>query len=216
MIYNIAKQNFDKMLMGNISGQNWNCSLIEDISTRKNPARIHLTETRCTCFKKAGEKNLIMRTSKNNPLKFGMLVYIKEQDKFYLLKEQPVEQIDCYAVVPTLCTHILDFYVNVPDTVDENGFLIENGYPALIAESIPCEVTRRNSFVTGTGIPGIANEEELILALQLNETLDIRAHDWFKLDGKTYEVFDRYTEGNTESGGILYLTCKRVVGSDEK
>lgn len=123
-----AKDIFDHMLMTDMPGQNWDCVLIDDMGNGRNLHRVTPgVETRCVCFKKAGEKNLIMRTSKDNPLKFGMLIYIGKQEKFYLLKDHPTPQIDCIAVVPTLCTHMIKFYVKLPDKVDENGMLVEEG-----------------------------------------------------------------------------------------
>ena len=85
-----AKDIFDRMLMTDMPGQNWNCVLIDDMGNGRNLHRVTPgVETRCVCFKKAGEKNLIMRTSKDNPLKFGILIYIGKQEKFYLLKDHP-------------------------------------------------------------------------------------------------------------------------------
>ena len=83
-----AKDIFDRMLMTDMPGQNWNCVLIDDMGNGRNLHRVTPgIETRCVCFKNAGEKNLIMRTSKDYPLKFGMLIYIGKQEKFYLLKD---------------------------------------------------------------------------------------------------------------------------------
>lgn len=146
-----AKDIFDHMLMTDMPGQNWDCVLIDDMGNGRNLHRVTPgVETRCVCFKKAGEKNLIMRTSKDNPLKFGMLIYIGKQEKFYLLKDHPTPQIDCIAVVPMLCTHMIKFYVKLPDKVNDDGMLVEEGVYADVTGNIPCVVTRKTtSYVTG-------------------------------------------------------------------
>ena len=206
-----AKDIFDHMLMTDMPGQNWDCVLIDDMGNGRNLHRVTPgVETSCVCFKKAGEKNLIMRTSKDNPLKFGMLIYIGKQEKFYLLKDHPTPQIDCIAVVPTLCTHMIKFYVKLPDKVDENGMLVEEGVCADVTGNIPSVVTRKTaSYVSGTNTPGILRDEELEVAVQFNETMEIRKDDLFDLDGKQYKVYDFHTDGTIEDGGILYLTCRR-------
>ena len=206
-----AKDIFDRMLMTDMPGQNWNCVLIDDMGNGRNLHRVTPgIETRCVCFKKAGEKNLIMRTSKDNPLKFGMLMYIGDQDKFYLLKDHPTPQIDCIAVVPTLCTHMIKFYVKLADKVNDDGMLVEEGVYADVTGNIPCIVTRKTaSNVSGTNTPGILRDEELEVAVQFNETMEIRKDDLFDLDGKQYKVYDFHTDGTIEDDGILYLTCRR-------
>lgn len=153
-----AKDIFDHMLMTDMPGQNWDCVLIDDMGNGRNPHRVTPgIETRCVCFKKAGEKNLIMRTSKDNPLKFGMLIYIGKQEKFYLLKDHPTPQIDCIAVVPMLCTHMIKFYVKLPDKVNDDGMLVEEGVYADVTGNIPCVVTRKTtSYVTGTNAPAFS------------------------------------------------------------
>ena len=161
-----AKDIFDRMLMTDMPGQNWDCVLIDDMGNGRNLHRVTPgVETRCVCFKNAGEKNLIMRTSKDNPLKFGMLV--------------------------------------------------EEGVYADVTGNIPSVVTRKTtSYVIGTNTPGILHDEELEVAVQLNETMEIHKKDLFDLDGKQYTVVDSHTDGTIEDGGILYLTCRRVAGGD--
>lgn len=63
--------------------------------------------------------------------------------------------------------------------------------------------------MSGTNTPGILRDEELEVAVQFNETMEIRKDDLFDLDGKQYKVYDFHTDGTIEDGGILYLTCRR-------
>ena len=105
---------------------------------------------------------------------------------------------------------MIKFYVKLPDKVDENGMLVEEGVCADVTGNIPSVVTRKTaSYVSGTNTPGILRDEELEVAVKFNETMEIRKDDLFDLDGKQYKVYDFHTDGTIEDGGILYLTCRR-------
>lgn len=87
----------------------------------------------------------------------------------------------------------------------------KKGYVQIdVTGNIPSVVTRKTaSYVSGTNTPGILRDEELEVAVQFNETMEIRKDDLFDLDGKQYKVYDFHTDGTIEDGGILYLTCRR-------
>ena len=70
--YSRMQADFDKMLLSDIPGQNYDCDLISDVGNGF-PNTGHSVATRCVCYSSTASKSPTLRTSLFDPLRQGHL-----------------------------------------------------------------------------------------------------------------------------------------------
>lgn len=209
------KKDFDTMIKSNIVGQNWNCDLIYTFGLNGlETARSE--ETRCVCFSEDGKSAPVFRTSLDYPINKGMMVYIQEQEAFYLLEHDPQKDVNCYKTIATRCNAQISIYAKMPDVTDERGYLIRNGALLPVVENIPCVARPKQSLKQMDG--GLVATDDLEITLEYNPyTANIRENDEFDLGDQMYTVYSYVIDGDHErKHGIMRLMCKRNIGGSLK
>ena len=85
------KSDFERMLLSDMPGQNWNCDIIPDIGSGF-PETGHSINTRCICFSDDGRQDEpTIRTSHTDAIQRGDLIYIPDYDcgTFFMLEAVP-------------------------------------------------------------------------------------------------------------------------------
>ena len=207
------KADFERMLLSDIPGQNWDCDLIPDIGNGF-PETGHSINTRCICFSKDGKQEQpTIRTSHADAISRGDLVYIPDYDggTFFMIEATPQLEPNCYTSHGSRCNALISICETIPAQTDAYGFTIAEAAEHEILHNIPAIVRHAQTINTGTGAAGMYVEDELTLTMQLNAySTAVRLEAWFELDGTRYSIIDRVTDGSSH-GTITYI-CKRKAG----
>lgn len=210
------QRDFDNMIKSDIPGQNWDCTLIDCHGNGIDNAIRHGEPARCVCYDKGGRSVLpTFRTSLNDPITMGMMVWIREQGMHYLLAKRPQKDVNCYSTQATPCNKDLTFIQNVPPTIDAEGYYItDSGGTREIVRDMPCVVNHSQQISNVQNTPGMTVEDVLTVTMQLNrhtKGIDVGAET--VVDRQAYKVRDVLTEGTDSPCGLLMLTLQREAGS---
>ena len=206
-----VKDDFDYMLSRDIPGHNHDCDLIYSFGVDGGPTA-SIDHARCVCFAKAQDKIPVFRTSLDYPIRQGMLVYIEDENRFYLLENRVQKDVDCYSTKATPCNAMITFFEIIPLIVDECGLLVQEETKVYLIMGIPCVVKSNPALFNGEA--ELDMSDELRVNLQLNkytQTIPIEAR--FVLDGQTYTVYSKSITGDQQrTHGIITLSCKPING----
>lgn len=213
------KNDFDKMLNSNISGQNWACDLIPDIGSGF-PGTGHSISTRCVCWSRDGrQEQPTIRVSTSDEIKRGDMVYIPAYDggTFFLIADQPQLEPNCRSVKATRCNSFVTIKATIPPAVDKNGYEItpdsEETERAIIS-NIPAVAKHIETVNGGSSVPGLTISDTLTLTMQLNEyTAAVQPETYFTMNHSRYNIYDSISDG-LHHGTITFL-CTRQAGGRE-
>lgn len=205
------KRDFDEMIRHEIPGQNHDCDLIHTfgfdggMTAFSEPAR-------CVCFAKAQDKTPVFRTSHDNPITQGMLVYLRDEERFYLLADRVQKDVNCYSTKATPCNARITIVADIPAETDDDGYLVREETTKELVKGIPC-VIKTNPTLSDGGV-GLVLNDDMRVILQLNKyTQDIPIEAHFILDGQAYTVCTKTITGDEErTYGTITLTCRPIAG----
>lgn len=213
-VINQMQRDFARMLEQEIPGQNWDCTLISCYGNGIDNIRRHGEPARCVCYDKGGRSGKpTFRTSLNDPIKMGMLVWIREQNTHYLLTQRPQKDVNCYSTQATPCTHELTFTQETPREVDDDGHVLYPGGKEDVLRDLPCVVVHGQQITLAQGTPGLVVDDTLTIKTQYNintAAIDVGAEA--VIDHQTYKVMDMITDGAEGECGLLTLIMERVAG----
>ena len=218
-----AVETFNRMIAKDLNGQNWDCTIIPNLSNGKlakntvDPG----VDTRFECYSKGGrDEKPQFRTMIDVPIHQGDAVYIPGQERYYLLEKEPQKDVDCYSTLATPCNGRVTVTHRTEDLTDDNGYLIEAGKDVDTIFDIPCVVTHHPGYSSTQSTPGTVIEDALIITLQRNpfaEWIQRGERVTIKGDSKAYTVTDIYMDGNPETGrGIIRLVCHAAAGEIQR
>lgn len=211
------KRDFDRIALH--APESCDCTILLSVGDGKSPETVCGSSARCVCYAKGGTGKPIIRTSLDNPIERGMLIWIPEQGENYLLMDRPQKEPNCYATTGTRCNKDITFIEHIPAQTDDDGMLIREACTWDVVRDLPCVVTDSIAYSYGQNMPGMVAESFVDIHTQLNGwTREIPLEAEFVMGGQTYRVLDRRFEGNAEEidpqrvKGILRLKCARIAG----
>lgn len=212
--YSRMQADFDKMLLSDIPGQNYDCDLIADVGNGF-PNTGHSVATRCVCYSSTASKSPTLRTSLSDPLRQGNMVYISQRDSglFYILENEAQQMPNCYTAVVTRCNVYVTIKQTVPPQTDELGYAVGDGKEKelTLLKRIPAVARHAQALTTAQNAAGLRIADTLTLTTQLNEfTSAVPVEAWFMLDKERYTVRDVVTDN-----GIVTFYCSRQAGCRE-
>ena len=212
-IFNRMKSDFERMLLSDMPGQNWNCDIIPDIGSGF-PETGHSINTRCICFSDDGRQDEpTIRTSHTDAIQRGDLIYIPDYDcgTFFMLEAVPQKEPNCYTTHGSRCNALISIRETVQAQTDAYGYTIVEAAEKEILRNLPAVVRHAQTISGGTAAAGMYVDDELTLTMQLNaHSTAVPIEAFFDLDGTRYSIIDRVTDG-TSHGTITYI-CKRKAG----
>lgn len=215
-IINQARLNFDKMLLSDIPGQNWDCDHIPDIGNGF-PDTGHSISTRCVCY--SSTERPMLRTSLADEIKRGDYIYINEKGggTFYLLDDDPQKMPDCFKAFPSRCNAYITVKQTVNPEIDEAGFAIgdtDQPHDVTIVRRLPAVTHHAQEIANARNTAGLTIADTLCVSLQLNDyTKAIKTEMWFELDHNKYTILDTVTDEAADGSGTITLYCKRQSGT---
>lgn len=213
-LMNRMKADFERMLLSDIPGQNWDCDLIPDIGSGF-PETGHSINTRCICFSDDGRQDEpTIRTSHTDAIQRGDLIYIPDYDggTFFMLEAVPQKEPNCYTTHGSRCNALISICETIPAQTDDFGYTVEEAAEHEILRNIPAVVRHAQTISNGIAAAGMYVDDELTLTMQLNAySTAVRLEAWFELDGTRYIIIDIVRDGTTH--GTITYKCKRQAGS---
>lgn len=217
----VAAKQFDEMLSDNIPGQNWNCTLISCYGDGMSAMKRYGEPARCVLYAKDGKGLPTLRARHSTPITQGMIVWVPDQQRHYLLTDMPQLAPDCISTTATPCTKEITVQRHYNAPVSGDGYVLGKEYDATIVADYPCAVHHLLSMEDSTGHAGLIVADRLEILTQLNKcSAAIKMQDFFVLDGSTYRITDIATEGTASTVkdpdnmcGLLKLTCQRMAGT---
>lgn len=211
---NQQRRDFDKMLMTDIPGQNYDCDIIPDFGNGNantggsNPAR-------CIIWAHDTHQDPIIRTSTDTPISRGYGVYIAALDRFFLVLDDPQRHTNCHTAHATRCNAQVTIMTEIPPQVDQYGFLIEAGAEKPILANIPAVIRRGGNFAAAsTNTPGTYQDDTLQVILQYNRwSAQVAVKDFFELDNQRYTIVDIATDTTGSTTGTITLTARLMPGT---
>lgn len=143
---------------------------------------------------------------------------IREDSIIYMLNWNITMHPNNQATQAVECNAIVDFTREVPDKVDERGFLIEAGGRKVIVPKLPIsfsEYAGRPDYSGASGQPGVSPDHLISVYVQWNPlTKKIHLDDQFIIGDFTYKVINVVeTEVQVDRDyGVLTINAKRVAG----
>lgn len=208
------KADFERMLLSDIIGQNWDCDLIPDIGNGF-PETGHSINTRCICFSDDGrQEQPTIRTSHADAISRGDLVYIPDYDggTFFMLEATPQLEPNCYTSHGSRCNALISICETIPAQTDAYGYTIAEAAEHEILRNLPAVVRHAQTISSGTGAAGMSVEDELTATMQLNAySTAVPIESFFDLDGTRYIIINKTTDGT--SHGTITFKSKRQAGS---
>ena len=168
--------------------------------------------------------NADMKTGFNTdwdiPIYRGDMLIRRSDNKIYMLdwnvQEYPIAQNS-----QTIeCNHYFEFYREMPELTDENGYLIQEKGPQIVIPKIPgvvAEYTGRPDFEVVQSTPGITAVDLLTCYVQWNPiTKKMRLNDTFRFGQFTYRVENISIERVeiTKTHGEIMFHARRVTGGE--
>jgi len=159
------------------------------------------------------------RASRKSNIRKGDMV-IREDGVISLLTWKTINYPNCYASQTTECNVIISVMRDVPEEVNEDGFLVAHAYKKYIAKDLPCvhsEYAGRPDYLTSTGLPGVHADHLITVQMQWNDhTKNIRINDEFEMSCFTYRVTNiSIAEVSIDQTyGVLTINAKRVAGGE--
>lgn len=195
-------------------GQNWLAVIYRNAGNGIEHAPDGRLDVPCVCWDKDKHgKEYTFRTMLEDEIRRGDIVYIPEQDRYYLLEKLTRRDPQCWSTIATPCNMRITISCPVPDEVDEEGHILSRGYKQVYINALPC-VRRPSIRYTGgsQGTPGSVSGDDAEISLQHNsETEKIALEDEFFASLHTYTIYDKITDG-----GILKLYARAKAGEMEK
>jgi len=164
------------------------------------------------------DNNLNFRGDINSGIKKGDML-IGPDDTIYLLDWEVPPQPNNRMSRALRCNAMLTFMHYQAETVDADGYLVEEAGWVPVAEAIPCNGYRhdgRLEFSTNSQLPGLIPNTVTLISVQFNEqTKKIRIDDTFDWGNETYVVADVNLVGVNLAGtsGVIQLQAKKKAGS---
>lgn len=215
-IINQARLNFDKMLLSDVPGQNWDCDHIPDIGNGFENTG-HSVSTRCVCY--TSTERPMIRTSLADEIKRGDYIYINEKGggTFYLLDDEPQKMPDCFKAFPSRCNAYITIRQTVAPEIDEAGFAVgdaDQPQDVTIVRRLPAVTHHSQEIANARNTAGLTIADTLQVTIQLNDyTKDIKPEQWFELDRNKYTIMDAVTDEAADGSGTITLYCKRDAGT---
>lgn len=122
------KKNFDREIMKDIPGFAYDVDLIEDLGSGF-PTTGNSYRTRCEYYSK--DKQKIFRTSTDDPLYLGLVIFIPalagdlkrvSPDGFAMIIDDPDPQPDCNKAFPVRCNALITICKDIPTVVNQYGY----------------------------------------------------------------------------------------------
>lgn len=133
------------------------------------------------------------KVSKKNTIHKGDMV-IKEDGVISLLTWNVIDHPNNYSSQTTECNATISVTRDIPEVVDENGYLVSYAKKEYIAPDLPCihsEYAGRPDYLSSTGLPGVHADHLITVQMQWNShTKNIRINDEFELYCFTYRVIN--------------------------
>lgn len=213
-LMNRMKADFERMLLSDIPGQNWDCDLIPNVGSGF-PETGHSINTRCICFSDNGRQDEpTIRTSHTDAIRRGDVLFLPDYDSgtFFMLEATPQKEPNCYTTKGTRCNALITIKETVPAQTDAYGYTITEAAEREILRNIPAVVRHAQTISNGTGAAGMIVEDELTVTMQKNDFSEaVRLEAFFELDSTRYIIVDIVRDGSTH--GTITYKCKRQAGS---
>lgn len=161
-----------------------------------------------------------LKTLHDVPLHKGDYV-IREDGMIYLVNWAVQAHANNYATQIASCNAMISFTREVPDEVDNNGYLITPAHMETVVKPIPCissEYQGRPDFNEQINTPGITPDHIINLSTQWSpETRQLEIGDHFVYGKYEYHIIDlTMTEVSIdESFGLLTIRAKRENGGHQ-
>lgn len=145
----------------------------------------------------------------------GDMVYDPETGFIGIVNWNVDKMVDCKRTQVTTCNIRTTVYRNVPEKVDETGYLVEDAHRAIIVDNMPCiytEMYGRFEYIKTTNTPGISPDQTIEVKMQANkETLQIKSGDLFYVHGILHKIMVvNYSQLNMDGDkGVLIVICER-------
>lgn len=217
------QSDFDRFLENDIPGAVGDFVLIPDWYEQNNDGYIPTT-IRGEIYPDS-TKSRYSNTDNNMNFRSGIESGIKKGDiiigpdsTIYLLDWDVPPQPNNRMSRALRCNALITFSTYVKETVDKNGFLIQEAGWKPIAESLPCNAYRhdgRLEFSANAHIPGVIPNTVTLVSVQFNDkTKNIKADDIFVWGNDTYVIADVNLVGINMAGtsGVIQLQAKKKAG----
>lgn len=166
------------------------------------------------------DNNLNFRASRSSGIRKGDMI-IDDEGTVFLFDWDISPEPNNRATRALRCNTRLTFKRIFDDEVDIDGYLIREGGPRVIVDSIPVNAYRydgRPEYAIRSGTPGVAPDALTLMSVQYNpRTDDLRIDDEFEWGYETYRIVDISLAGvNLDRGhGVMKLQTMKKAGGEK-
>lgn len=212
---NATKQmihDFDKMVNDRekYPGQNWLAVIYRNVGNGTVSAPEGMLDVPCVCWDKDKRgKEYTFRTMLDDEIKRGDIVYIPEQDRYYLLEKLTRRDPQCWSTIATPCNMRISIYCPMPAEVNDQGYIISPANKFHYIHALPCVQRSEPRFDSvNRNAPGTLALDDLTITLQQNEyTEQIALGDEFERGLHVYSIVDKQTDN-----GIITMHARAKAG----
>lgn len=163
------------------------------------------------------DNNMNIRCSLTSGIKKGDIVIASNNNDIYILDWEVAKEHNNAPSRALRCNMYLTVTREVPEEVDEYGYLITKESKKNICYNMPANAYRydgRPEYSAASGTPGISPNALTLMTIQCNEkTKDIRVDDKFIWGNEEYVIVDvNYVGIGLDNKGTLKIQAKKAAG----
>lgn len=167
----------------------------------------------------AADEGVNIRTDFTHKIKKGDMI-LREDNEYYLLNWAVHSQVNNQPSQAKRCNLLLTIKRQVPEVVDNKGYLVSPAGVEAFIEDMPVCVYQydgRPDYAPSFNTPGITADALTILDLQWNKkTANIKVDDEFVWGTSTFRIINVNMSGVNidKTAGLLQLHARRVAGGE--